>query len=116
MRVEYNKQPNGDNNNLLTDDVVLDVWQFNSQAAVPKSGTIANPVMKISPTSGMLGFAFTNGPLYFSMPGTVVQDARGTMSAGEYSYVYWQGSYDFMGSIAQLMTAQDTPITQLVET
>ncbi len=95
----YNRQPNGDNNNLLSDDVVLDVWQFNSKAAVPISGLISEPVMKISPKSGMIGFAFTNGPLYFSMPGTVSANARGTMAAGEYSYVYWQGSYDFMTSV-----------------
>jgi hypothetical protein len=98
---EYNKLPNGDNNNLLNDDVNLDVWQFNSKAAVPISGLIANPVMKISPTSGMIGFAFTNGPLYYSMPGSIAAINSGVRTgtpAGEYSYVYWQGSFDFMTS------------------
>ena len=94
----YNRMANDDNNNLLTDDIFFDVWQFNTEAAKPISGAIADPVMKISPTSGMIGFAFTNGPLYFSMPGTVGANSRGGNDAGEYSYFYWQGSYDFMGS------------------
>ena len=96
----YNRQPNNDSNNRLTDDVILDVWEFNSTAARPISGLITDPVMKISPTSGMIGFAFTNGPLYFSMPGTVRGNVRNGNSAGEYSYFYWQGSYDFMSSVA----------------
>ena len=96
----YNRQPNNDNNNRLTDDVILDVWEFNSTAARPISGLITDPVMKISPTSGMIGFAFTNGPLYFSMPGTVNRNSRNNNPAGEYSYFYWQGSYDFMSSVA----------------
>ena len=96
----YNRQPNNDSNNRLTDDVILDVWEFNSTAARPISGLITDPVMKISPTSGMIGFAFTNGPLYFSMPGTVGGNVRNYNSAGEYSYFYWQGSYDFMSSVA----------------
>ena len=98
----YNRQPNGDNNNLLTDDVYLDVWQFNSKAAIPVSDSIEQPVMKINPKSGLIGFAFTNGPLYFSMPGTTDSYAGGSNLGGkqEYSYVYWQGSYDFMTSIA----------------
>lgn len=96
----YNRQPNNDSNNRLTDDVILDVWEFNSTAAKPISGLITDPVMKISPTSGMIGFAFTNGPLYFSMPGTVNRNSRNNNPAGEYSYFYWQGSYDFMSSVA----------------
>ena len=95
----YNRTPNNDNNNRLTDDIDLDVWQINKQAARPISGVISDPVMKISPTSGMIGFAFTNGPLYFSMPGTLAAQARNDNGAGEYSYFYWQGSYDFMSSV-----------------
>jgi hypothetical protein len=87
----YNRRPNGDNNNLLTDDIVLDIWNFDSDAAIPISGRIQNPVMDINPKSGMVGFAFVNGPLYYSMGGTV----GGT----EYSYNYWEGSYDFFTSI-----------------
>ncbi len=88
---EYNKQPNGDNNNLLTDDVELDVWEFDSAAAKPVSGMIEQPVMKINPSTGTIGFAFVNGPLYFSMGGSI----GGT----EYSAQYWMGSYDFFTSV-----------------
>ncbi len=79
----YNRQPNGDNNNLLTDDVSLDVWQFNSEAAKPVRGVITDPVMKINPDNGMIGFAFANGPDYFSM-------ANGNNN----SYVTWERNYD----------------------
>ena len=95
----YNRQGNKDNNNILTDDVELDVWLINNQAARPISGIISDPVMKINPVSGQLGFAFTNGPLYFSMPGTTTQKTDNRSAAGENSYAYWQGSYDFLSSI-----------------
>ena len=98
----YNRLPNNDNNNNLTDDVVFDVWQFNNRAARPISGVIENPTMKINPSNGMLGFAFTNGPLYFSMPGKTDWHAGGNISyyyKEDYSYVYWQGSFDFMTSV-----------------
>ena len=94
-----NRQPNNDSNNNLTDDVILDVWEFNSKAARPISGVISDPVMKINPSTGMIGFAFTNGPLYFSMPGTVATATDNRIAAGENSYAYWQGSYDFMSSV-----------------
>ena len=87
----YNRQPNGDNNNLLTDDIWFDVWQFNDRAAVPITGKIEQPVMKIRPTDGKIGFAFVNGPLYFSM--------GGSQSSQDYSYQYWTGSYDLWTSI-----------------
>lgn len=89
--LEQNRKPNGVNNNLLTDDVIIDVWQFNSEAAVPISGKIEQPVMKIRPTDGKIGFAFVNGPLYFSMGGS-----EGTQN---YSYQYWMASYDFFTSV-----------------
>ncbi|MGP1564025.1 MAG: hypothetical protein ACTTHU_01130 [Treponema sp.] len=97
----YNRSPNNDNNNNLTDDVIFDVWQFNNRAARPISGVIENPTMKINPSNGMLGFAFTNGPLYFSMPGKTDWHAGGSISSypQDYSYVYWQGSFDFMTSV-----------------
>ena len=97
----YNRSPNNDNNNNLTDDVIFDVWQFNNRAARPISGVIENPTMKINPSNGMLGFAFTNGPLYFSMPGKTTAHAGGSIpySSQGYSYVYWQGSFDFMTSV-----------------
>lgn len=87
----YNRQPNNANNNLLTDDIIFDVWEFNSRAAVPISGKIEQPVMKIRPTDGKIGFAFVNGPLYFSMGGSSTTE--------DYSYQYWMGSYDFFTSV-----------------
>ena len=87
----YNRRPNGDNNNLLNDDIYFVVWQFDSDAVIPKSGKIEQPIMKINPATDDVGFAFVNGPLYFSMGGSVT----GT----HYSYRYWMGSYDFFTSV-----------------
>lgn len=64
---EYNQQPNGVNNNILTDDLYADVWQFKN-AAEPRNGKISNPHMKIGP-NGEIGFSFSNAVLYFNMPG-----------------------------------------------
>lgn len=91
VQYAYNRQPNNANNNRLTDDIIFDVWEFNSAAAVPISGKIEQPVMKIRPTDGKIGFAFVNGPLYFSM--------GGSESSQNYSYQYWMGSYDFFTSV-----------------
>ena len=87
----YNRQPNGDNNNLLTDDIYFDVWEFHNNAVESISGKIEQPVMKINPVTGQLGFAFVNGPLYFSM--------GGASDHGETSYDYWMGSFDFFTSV-----------------
>ena len=91
VQYAYNRQPNNANNNRLTDDIIFDVWEFNSAAAVPISGKIEQPVMKIRPTDGKIGFAFVNGPLYFSMGGSSTTE--------DYSYQYWMGSYDFFTSV-----------------
>ncbi len=87
----YNRQPNNDNNNLLTDDIYFDIWQFDSEAIKPISGGVDQPVMKIDPKTGAIGMAFANGALYFSMGGTV--------SSETYSSQYWMGSYDFFTSV-----------------
>ena len=48
--------------------------------------------MKISPATGMIQFAFANGPLYFSMGGgNYLQDTT--------SHDFWSQSYDFFTSI-----------------
>ena len=91
----YNRRPNGDNNNLLNDDIYFVVWQFDSDAVIPKSGKIEQPVMKINPKNDEVGFAFVNGPLYFSMGGSVTENYTTT----HYSYCYWMGSYDFFTSV-----------------
>lgn len=64
---EYNKQPNGVNNNTLNDNLEFDVWQFKA-AATAKNGPILQPHMKVGP-SGQLGFSYANATLYFNMPG-----------------------------------------------
>lgn len=81
----YNRQPNDENNNVLTDDLSFDIWDINQKAAVAiNNGKADNPVMKINPNSGMIGFAFSNGGTWFSMPNTTN------------SYQYWNMSYDYM--------------------
>ena len=82
----YNRQGNGDTNNILTDDVVFDVWEFNDRAAKPINGMATGVQMKVNQNSKMLNFAFANGGLYYSMGGTV----NGT----EYSSYYWAGDWD----------------------
>ncbi|MBO4858927.1 MAG: hypothetical protein J5527_10485 [Treponema sp.] len=98
----YNRQPNGDNNNLLTDDVVVDVWEINSQAVKPKIGGITQPVMNINPTNGQIGFAFVNGTLYYSMPYGIQKNVNDTNSTQDkvYSYYYWIGGIDQWTSVS----------------
>ncbi|MBP5450956.1 MAG: hypothetical protein J6Y16_01825 [Treponema sp.] len=83
----YNRQPNGDNNNLLTDDLVLDVWDVNSKVGKPAAGALSQPVMDIDPISGKVGFAFRNGALMMSM------------GSQNYSYDYWLCGLDVWTSI-----------------
>ena len=84
----YNRKPNQQNNYMLTDDVILDVWKFNDKAAKPAaSGAIFDPIMKINPRqtgdgAGVIGFAYVSGTRRFSM-------ANRTNS-----YQLWLGDYD----------------------
>ena len=75
----YNRQPNGINNNRLTDDVYIDVWEFNSEAAKPINNSALDIMMKVNPTSGLIGFAFCDGDLFWSM-------ANDTKSYDKYAY------------------------------
>lgn len=63
----YNRQPNGVNNNELTDDIYIDVWQF-KDAAQPVNGGAELVTMKINPKTGIPGFSYANSVLYFNMP------------------------------------------------
>jgi hypothetical protein len=47
----YNRLANGRTNNLLTDDIYFDVWEFDSDAAIPESGILSQPIMKINPVT-----------------------------------------------------------------
>lgn len=81
----YNRQPNGVNNNRLTDDVYIDIWEFNREAAKAYSdGIIDDLEMKINPNNGKIGFAFTNGNTRFAMP------------KNDNSYQQWNRTYDYM--------------------
>ncbi|MBE6354541.1 hypothetical protein [Treponema sp.] len=81
----YNRIPNNKNNNNLTDDVVIDIWDINTKAAIAyNNGKVDNLEMKINPFNGMLGFAFSDGTLRFSMANTNT------------SYQDWNMSWDYM--------------------
>ncbi len=91
----YNRQPNGDNNNLLTDDLELDVWEFDPEAVKPKVGSIEHPVMAINPKDKNIGFAFVGGTAYFSMPyGT------NSKNVSPNSFEYWIGGLDAWNSVS----------------
>lgn len=98
----YNRKPNSSINLHLTDDIVVDVWSLNSKAALPESnGMITEPVMRINPTSGRIGFAFANGPAYFSMANGNLERLHNRGEAGDWgtprpdlSYAAWQRNYD----------------------
>ncbi len=87
----YNRCPNGMNNNTLTDDVYLDVWKINNQAAVGENGkgVLRDLVMKVNPASKMLGFAFVNGSTRFSLP-----------NGSENSNELWYGDFDTFSAVS----------------
>ena len=80
----YNRQPNGVNNNRLTDDVYIDIWEFNREAAKPYNNSTLDIMMKINPSNGMIGFAFCDGDMYWSM------------ANDNYSYYRWANTKDFI--------------------
>jgi hypothetical protein len=69
---EYNQQPNAVNNNTLTDDTALDVWQF-TEVFKPQS-EVRYPIMKVGP-AGQIGFSFANDYQRFNMPGYIHNSA-----------------------------------------
>ena len=92
----YNRRPNNTNNNVLTDDVYIDVWTINNQAAVGETGTgeLRDLVMKINQDNKLLGFAFTNGSGAISIP-------RGnpTEAGKERSNELWARDYDAWSAV-----------------
>ena len=89
----YNRQGNGDTNNILTDNVEFDVWEFNDRAAVPINGLATGINMEVNQKTGMLNYAFANGGLYYSMGGNTNQ-RRSYSAADSYSSYYWAGDWD----------------------
>jgi len=90
----YNRLPNNINNNKLNDNIEFDVWQFDSDAIKPISGNNEKTVMKINPVTGLVSFAFVNGPLYFSMGGK------------DTSHDYYAASFDFFTSVGYEIDTQ----------
>ena len=84
----YNRQPNGQNNDLLTDNVELAIWELNSKAAVTQSGELSEVVMHVNPKNGMLGFAFAHSQDLASYP-------NGTNT----SYQTWMADYTGVNQI-----------------
>ena len=82
--VEYNRQPNGQNNNILTDNVELAIWEINSKAAISKAGELSEVVMHVNPANGMLGFAFAHSQDLASYP-------NGTTSSYQTWITDWTG-------------------------
>ena len=93
----YNRQPNGDTNNIQTDDIEFDVWEFNDRASIPINGLAAGINMEINQKTGMLNYAFANGGLYFSMGGNIDQTVDYSDS-NSYSSYYWAADYDTYAS------------------
>ena len=74
----YNRQPNGQNNDILTDNVEIAIWEINSKAAIAESGELSEVVMHVNPLNGMLGFAFAHS-----------QDLASYPNGNESSYQTW---------------------------
>lgn len=106
----YNHKPNSSNNYILTDDTVLDVWDFNSEAGKPNpSGRIDEVVMKINPVSKIIGFSFLDSSMHFATPlgkTNSYSDTGGTGNTGDarttsfltYDYRGWSYAIDAGGN------------------
>jgi hypothetical protein len=113
----YNRQPNNDGNNLLTDDVCLDIWEMKI-GAIPLRGALTDPVMRINPVNNIIGFAFINGPANFSMSSGIGFGATPSPN----SYQTWQYNYadfsnvsfiyDSLGNAHGTVVGLDTEPTQ----
>ena len=84
----YNKGVKTGSNDKLNDDGELEGGQFTNRGAQPGRGIITEPVMRINPANGMIGFAFANGPDSFSMS-----------NGSNNSYVLWHKNYDDFGGV-----------------
>lgn len=98
----YNRQPNGVNNNMLTDDLALDVWNFKTAAS--PVGSSANYVhMKVGPylssdtaNSGRIGFSFKNAIGYFNMPGQKSNSAAQDYYTGKFTFQISSETYKYV--------------------
>lgn len=81
----YNMQANGENNNNLTDDLEIDVWEFKN-GATKVSTELGNPTVRFNPNNGSIGMSFTNG-IDFDMPGSSSDKDNGYKNM-QYSHTY----------------------------
>lgn len=102
----YNRMPNRTSNNLLTDDIYIDIWEFYSNAALPKSGELREPSMQINPVTGQVGLAFVSGPAHISMAGTSTSYAEWQRNYATYSNISF--AYDALGYAHATATGLDT--------
>lgn len=104
----YNRQPNGINNNVLTDDIALDVWDF-KLAAQPEGSSAKYVHMKVGPylpgdaNNARIGFSFKNGIGYYNMAGNARSVSSGAIKlkiaspTRKYLYV-WSGDNKPLGA------------------
>ncbi len=102
-----NRFPNGVTNNLLTDDMELDVWQFKNNAATSSDGRADEPHMRINPNSGMIGFEFLNGAYAFAMPTSTSSYSRSMLSTTDFM-VSGNFTYDSAGNTFGGAAGQDS--------
>ena len=103
----YNRLANGRTNNLLTDDIIFVVWEFDSDAAIPESGKLSEPVMKINPVTGKVGFAFVSGPAHFAM-GDGTDNSYETYQRNYATFTNVAMAYDENGNSYGVTTGLDT--------
>ena len=102
----YNRMPNRTSNNLLTDDVVIDIWEFDSDAAKPMSGELREPVMQVNPITGQIGLTFVSGPAHVSM--AYGSDSYTTWQRNYATYSNISMGYDTLGYVHATATGLDT--------
>ena len=104
----YNHTPDTTLNLTLTDDIYFDIWTINSRAAQAQDGTVIDePVMKINPSNGMIGFAFASGSDYFCMPDGTNNSYR-TQSRNYANFSNITFDYDANGAAHAIAVGLDT--------
>lgn len=103
---KYNMQGNGITNDTLTDDVSFLVWDIKT-AVTETSRKVIEPIMKINPSNGMIGFAYANGAQYFNMP----NGSSNSTQIWQRNFANYTGidfAYDDDGNTHSLSTGLDT--------
>ena len=103
---KYNMQGNGITNDTLTDDVSFLVWDIQT-AVTETSRKVIEPIMKINPSNGMIGFAYANGAQYFNMP----NGSSNSTQIWQRNFANYTGidfAYDDAGNTHSLSTGLDT--------